>query len=138
MSNMYIRIELDNDAFDDQCGSEIARILGEIARKVEGTSRADLEGLSITPRDINGNAVGTVDFEIDENDQDESERDRDAAAVVKRLKRYEILKVLQVCTGIGFATDDDVPRQELASALIEHMVDHGMSEDDVMAIVRGY
>jgi hypothetical protein len=66
MSNCYIRLELDNAAFDDTCGREIARILRKLACRVEDLDREELDGFDFTPIDINGNCVGTVDFEIDE------------------------------------------------------------------------
>jgi hypothetical protein len=48
------RISMDNAAFDDCPGSELARILREIARQVE---RGESE-ISREVTDINGNHVG--------------------------------------------------------------------------------
>ena len=48
----YLMIELDNAAFSEGEGAEIARILREVADRVEGRGRA-----SGTERDANGNRV---------------------------------------------------------------------------------
>lgn len=72
---MHLHIELDNDAFaGDECGPEIARILGVLTARIVHMSRRDMEDHNLIPRDYNGNCVGTVDFEIDDNtDTDEGE-----------------------------------------------------------------
>ncbi len=48
-----LRINLDNDAFADNCSYEIARILREAADLIE-----DQYAVNGTLRDINGNTVG--------------------------------------------------------------------------------
>jgi len=49
-----ISIECDNGAFDDGPGEEIARILRDVAKKLE----SDLPFKTQPVRDINGNVVG--------------------------------------------------------------------------------
>jgi len=52
-----ISIEMDNAAFDPH-GAELARILRELADRVEGRATAD--GQSYNLRDANGNRVGEL------------------------------------------------------------------------------
>lgn len=52
----YLEItDLDNDAFTDDAGAELARILREAAVKIEAHSPGRME---YQLRDINGNRVG--------------------------------------------------------------------------------
>jgi len=60
---LIIEINTDNAAFQeyDQAGSEVGRILKDLARSVTGLSEVDLreyQGLKL--RDSNGNTVGKV------------------------------------------------------------------------------
>lgn len=57
MSNSFsLTIDCDNDAFVGNKHAEIARILREVAAKIEA-------GKYVTKlRDINGNTVGSVEF----------------------------------------------------------------------------
>lgn len=57
--NITIKIDANNAAFDDDGGSEVARILRELA------DRYDRDGLfvSIPLRDKNGNPVGSVKYQ---------------------------------------------------------------------------
>lgn len=52
-----IIIETSNAAFDDAPASEIARILREMAARIEDA------GILPVPRDSNGNKCGSVSFE---------------------------------------------------------------------------
>lgn len=57
MSNILtVQIETTNDAFFDDRGAETARILRELADKIE--NGAD----EVMLRDYNGNRVGTAEF----------------------------------------------------------------------------
>jgi hypothetical protein len=59
MSKIIIEFETDNAAFeDDSLCPEIARILGELARKIESYDRPD----DMKVYDVNGNKVGTVTY----------------------------------------------------------------------------
>ena len=58
--NARITINMDNAAFEDLLGSELARILRDLADRIEDGDLAD----RIVLRDYNGNTVGQ--FEIDE------------------------------------------------------------------------
>ena len=58
--NARITINMDNAAFEDFLGSELARILRDLADRIEDGDLAD----RIVLRDYNGNTVGQ--FEIDE------------------------------------------------------------------------
>lgn len=63
-----IEIETDNAAFDDDGGSEIARILRGVADKFDGiVLPADLDTLSVNLYDINGNRVGLATYTTDED-----------------------------------------------------------------------
>jgi hypothetical protein len=52
-----LTIDCDNAAFEDHPGSEVARILKEVARKLP----ADDLGSGFKLRDVNGNTVGKVE-----------------------------------------------------------------------------
>lgn len=52
---LRIEFETDNDAFEDSLTSEVARILREIANKIENGD--DLGGGSV--KDVNGNTIGS-------------------------------------------------------------------------------
>lgn len=52
-----IIIETRGAAFDDAPATEIARILREMAQRIE------FQGIFPVPRDINGNICGSVSFE---------------------------------------------------------------------------
>ena len=58
MSHFYLKFKTDNAAFDDGHGgrAEIARILRELARRVEGGESMDKHSNIL---DNNGNIVGT-------------------------------------------------------------------------------
>lgn len=57
---LKIEIETDNDAFEPNGGSEAARILRDVADRIDGADVCDI-GFSV--RDINGNRVGKVSVE---------------------------------------------------------------------------
>lgn len=56
MEKVIISIETVNAAFDENEGNELARILKEIAEKLENGSQPELI------RDINGNKVGKIEY----------------------------------------------------------------------------
>lgn len=56
-----VEIECDNAAFADWPGLEVARILRDVANRVDG----DAEGTHGTCRDANGNRVGSWAFTPD-------------------------------------------------------------------------
>jgi len=56
MDKIIIMLETRNDAFDPEPGAEAARILRELADRVEGMTAAPDETIKL--HDINGNAVG--------------------------------------------------------------------------------
>ena len=59
-----ITIETDNAAFEgDELGPETARILADVARKLEATPRRLFQSEAVKLRDINGNTVGMVRIE---------------------------------------------------------------------------
>lgn len=57
---LEIQIDMDNDAFESSRGEEAARILRQIAQRLEEPYAS--EG-SFFVRDINGNRVGKVSVE---------------------------------------------------------------------------
>lgn len=63
MPNRYDRfraeIALENDAFADDCGSELARILRKLVDRIE----RDVENGDSTLYDINGNLVGEASLQ---------------------------------------------------------------------------
>jgi hypothetical protein len=62
MAKFVVSIETDNAAFEDAPENEIARILSELADKVEGRGMAVVTVFgSLTLRDINGNIVGKAE-----------------------------------------------------------------------------
>lgn len=54
-----ITIQLDNAAFAENGGAELARILRSLAEDVETVECADMLGQGQRLRDCNGNSVGT-------------------------------------------------------------------------------
>lgn len=58
-----LTIDTDSAAFDDNRAHEIARILREIAGKVEESA----DGFSDKVRDFNGNICGFIGYSSDEN-----------------------------------------------------------------------
>jgi hypothetical protein len=60
--NFILTINCDNDAFLPIIGDELARILREVAARVEGCESPHLEG---NCRDYNGNKVGSYKVEGD-------------------------------------------------------------------------
>lgn len=140
MSNVYIRIELDNDPFyREDCGPELARILRDLAGRIEYTDRADLEGSTFTPRDINGNACGTVDFEIDEDTSEEDARilklRNDGEAYGARLSKEQLVKLLDACDRLP--VDDNIPLHRLRLELTDMFGDGEMTEDNANTILYG-
>jgi len=59
MRKLIIQIEMENAAFEDDAGAEVARILREIADKAEAGVIVATVG---TARDINGNIVGGCSY----------------------------------------------------------------------------
>ena len=60
-----IKLETDNEAMQE--AGEIARILRELADKISNeTLLDDIEYHPLAIKDINGNSVGTIDFESEE------------------------------------------------------------------------
>lgn len=57
--NITITINTDNDAFTDRAGSEVARILNNLAKQVNDWP--GVNEFSIGLRDINGNKVGSCE-----------------------------------------------------------------------------
>ncbi|CRI66753.1 hypothetical protein THIOKS13070009 [Thiocapsa sp. KS1] len=64
MSELTIEMSLDNAAFEDDPAPEIARILRQLADKLEGRGIDD----EILLRDINGNRVGKAVIVMDNDD----------------------------------------------------------------------
>lgn len=65
MTELQIRIDLNNSAFKDDPGgdAEVARILFGLARTIEPGTLIWLEiGNQLNLRDCNGNTVGSVTF----------------------------------------------------------------------------
>lgn len=58
MSTMTIEIEMNNAAFEDAPEREVARILRELADRVEVRGVGSVDEVRL--RDINGNSVGGV------------------------------------------------------------------------------
>ena len=55
-----LTIQMDNDAFDENSRTELARILRNVATKLEHEGEVEEGGWSL--RDINGNTVGEFSF----------------------------------------------------------------------------
>ncbi len=53
-----LQIQMDNAAFEDMPGVELARILRDAARKVEGAELGECGRFALL--DLNGNKVGSV------------------------------------------------------------------------------
>jgi hypothetical protein len=69
----HINIEMDNAAFGEgDNGYEVARILNEIAKSVNGVNLYDGDGGQV--RDINGNKVGA--WEVVEEERGRGKRKR--------------------------------------------------------------
>lgn len=60
--SFYFKIEnMDNAAFEDDPGAEVARIMQEAAASLEG--RGFDRPFAVPLRDINGNKVGVMGYE---------------------------------------------------------------------------
>lgn len=57
MSHVCIKLSCDNAAFDPDKSVEVARILRDLADRMDGTT-LDLDKVSWILRDLNGNQVG--------------------------------------------------------------------------------
>lgn len=70
MNTITIEIQCDNAAFEgDQLPHEVAAILKQLANKVAGWSRVDLEEPGNQRlRDSNGNSVGLIEWDIEPGD----------------------------------------------------------------------
>lgn len=64
-SQFRLQIELDNDIFFSNPTIEIARILKDLARKIEDLDASDLS-MYQNLKDINGNCVGTYAIKTNE------------------------------------------------------------------------
>lgn len=98
MSTLSIHLELDNDAFSgDDITTETARILRWLALKLDGMTRSDLDDVEFTPKDLNGNKVGYIDFVVDDEEEDEDASTRSAAVheYICSLKSSEIDRCLR-------------------------------------------
>jgi len=60
MSDLTIRINMDNAAFCDCPELEVSRILKDYAEKIE---KYGLDHEKLTLHDFNGNNIGTIEFE---------------------------------------------------------------------------
>lgn len=59
-----IVIEMDNDAFAGvDCGHELARILHQMARRIDGMNEVECNCRPIKIIDVNGNNVGRLEIE---------------------------------------------------------------------------
>ena len=136
MSNLLIRIELDNDAFNGaDCGNEISRILRELAGRMEWSTATGLADQTFTPRDFNGNVVGTVDFEIDDEDPDSDDAKRQQALrdaawkyVSKQLSPDERRRALHALDSVVFPVTTNT---ELTGQLVELMLERDIATEDV-------
>ena len=61
MDKIIIMLETRNDAFSPEPGTEAARILRELADKIDGMTTAPDEPLNL--RDANGNKCGMVQIQ---------------------------------------------------------------------------
>ena len=130
MSKLTITMRLDDDAFaGDNCGPEVARILRGMAKRIEQTSRDDLEGHSYNPQDINGNLVGSCDFEIDEEEVEEL-CPNDVRYALRFLRREEIVMALE---SVSIQCYDHEPTDDLLQALINSVMDEDLTLDDALS-----
>jgi len=134
MSSVIIEINLDNDAFLDPV--ELARILHKAATHCEGTFVEDLTDLTL--RDINGNRVGEMTFDIDQEDKPDPgvEQERDRISQFVRLMQFaDIRSVLENACGIQ--TYDHESRGLLSAALVESVMDGDITTDDISSFFGG-
>ncbi len=64
---LTITIQMDNAAFTDNSGAEVARILREFADRSEDETDSSWDN-TYSLRDINGNKVGTAEIETDDDE----------------------------------------------------------------------
>lgn len=68
MSTFQLKIETGNAAFEEDGKSqELARILRNLAERLEGGEMPDNDGWNL--RDLNGNTVGNVSDDSDDSDE---------------------------------------------------------------------
>jgi hypothetical protein len=61
MADLKISLNTDNDAFYDDENLEVARILRNLADKIENNPVSGIGGFIL--RDINGNSVGDIEYQ---------------------------------------------------------------------------
>jgi len=60
MATFKLEMDCGNAAFDDDAAGEVARILGVVAKRIEGTGLAEIETGLCT--DTNGNMIGRWEY----------------------------------------------------------------------------
>ena len=100
MGQFTITIDLGNAAFEgDELGAEVARIVREQLDDIEGSTRETLSQKSLTLKDINGNDVGFLDFDI-EPEEDETEIPADLTDLLNYMSNEDILDILENMCGV--------------------------------------
>lgn len=128
MSTFKLTIELDNSAFDgDDCGPELARILRDMADKVEDLPRRELGDYGSPPRDVNGNRVGQAWFEMDSIEDEEYLLDD----VLDGRTKQELKEILtDVCGDVTFA-EENYDMKVLRCRIFENVTDGTTTIDDI-------
>jgi len=80
-----INIEMNNDAFTDSPEGELGRILKEMSRKLLNGRLGAIEG---KVKDINGNTVGLVEYDHDEEEDGQQEEDEEPEHTIMILPAH--------------------------------------------------
>lgn len=128
MSTFELKLDVDNAAFaGDDLGPELARILRNLADKLQEQNRKYLSGNGNRLRvpDINGNCIGFAEFDIDEPDDD------DIHDFVGDMRTEHIRTMLQEHCSIQCY--DHETHDVLVDALVECITTGDVSIDDIKA-----
>lgn len=130
MSNLLLRVELDNDAFAHDL-SDLARILREVADYVERCDRDAVDGEVLYLSDVNGNNVGDATFEIDSEVFSDTEAEREH----QHELMCEYLDTLDHATKQAlyreFLQDGDWSSTSKRALLARRLVEYGHDVDSV-------
>lgn len=127
MGQFTLNIETGNAAFEDGAYLEVSRILRELANRIEQT-----ESMEHNLRDVNGNHVGSCNYEADEEEEEEEESEEiDLREVRRTLNWMDRDQIQMILEEHGFAVSDTEDTDSLRETLFVNIEDGTISADDL-------